>query len=63
MLHLRVTAKILTGETVEPDDDARPQVEIPVNDLQQLLLALVGGAVGEEGNGQWVGHSNGVRHL
>lgn len=63
MLHLRVTANILTGKMVKPDDNAGPQVEILVNNLQQLLLALVGGAIGEQGNGQRVGHSNRVRHL
>lgn len=63
MLHLRVTANFLTGKMVKPDDNARPQVEILVNNLQQLLLALVGGAIGEQGNGQRVGHSNRVRHL
>lgn len=63
VLHLRVTAKILTGNVVKPDDDAGPQVEILVNDLQQLLLALVGGAIGEQGDGQRLGHSDGVCHL
>lgn len=57
------TAEIPTGGGVKPDDDAWPQVKVLVNDLQQLLLALVGGAVGEEGDGQRVGHSNGIRHL
>lgn len=63
MCPLCVTAKILTDKIVKPDDNAGPQVKILVNDLQQLLLALVGGAIGEEGDGQWVGHSNRVRHL
>lgn len=63
MLHLCLTAKVLTGEIVKPDDNAGPQVKILVNNLQQLFLALVGGAIGEQGDGQWVGHSNRVRHL
>lgn len=63
MLHLCVTAKILTGKIGKPDDNAGPQVKILVDDLQQLLLALVGGAVGEQGDGQWVGHADRVRHL
>lgn len=61
--HAPPPPKILTGELVKPDDNAGPQVKILVNDLQQLLLALVGGAVGEQGDGQWVGHANGIRHL
>lgn len=48
---------------MKPDDDAGPQVKVPVDDLQQLLLALLGGAVGEQGDGQRVGDADGVRHL
>lgn len=48
---------------VKPDDYAGPQVKVPVDDLQQLLLALLGGAVGEQGDGQWVGDTDRVRHL
>lgn len=63
MLHLCATAKILTSKTVKPDDNAGPQVKVLVNNLQQLLLALVGRAVGEQGDGQRVGHSDCIRHL
>lgn len=63
MLHLCATAKIPTSKTAKPDDNAGPQVKVLVNDLQQLLLALVGGAVGEQGDGQRVGHSDCIRHL
>lgn len=48
---------------VKPDDYAGPQVKVLVDDLQQLLLGLLGGAVGEQGDGQWVGDSNRIRHL
>lgn len=49
--------------SLKPDDYAGPQVKVPVDDLQQLLLALLGGAVGEQGDGQRVGDADRVRHL
>lgn len=46
-----------------PDDDTRAEVEVLLHDLQQLLLAPLGGPIVEDGDGQGVSHSNGVRHL
>lgn len=31
--------------------------------MQQLLLTLLGGPIGEQGNRQWCCHSNGIGHL
>lgn len=46
-----------------PDNDTRPEVEVLVHHLQQLPLSLLGGSVGEDGNGQRFCHTDGVRHL
>lgn len=46
-----------------PDNDTGPEVEVLVHHLQQLPLGLLGGSVGEDGNGQRFCHTDGVRHL
>lgn len=46
-----------------PDYDSRSEVKVFIDDLQKLLLALWRGAVGEQGDGERVGHSNRIRHL
>lgn len=46
-----------------PDNNTRPEVEVLVHHLQQLPLGLLGGSVGEDGNGQRFCHTNGVGHL
>lgn len=46
-----------------PDDDARPEIEVLVHHIQQLPLCLLGGSVGEDGDGQRLSHANGVGDL
>lgn len=46
-----------------PDNNTRPEVKVLVYHLQQLPLGLLGGSIGEDGNGQWLCHTNGVGHL
>lgn len=46
-----------------PDNDSRPQIEVLVDNVEQLCLCFLGGTVGEQGDGERLGHSNGVGHL
>lgn len=46
-----------------PDYDSWAQIEVLVDDLEQFGLCFLGGPVCEQGNGQRVGHSDGVGHL
>lgn len=46
-----------------PDNDTGSEVEVLLNDIEQFLLTLLGGAIVEDGDGEWVGHSDGIRHL
>ena len=53
----------LSGCHYLPDDDTGPQVEVLVDDAQQLSLGLLRRAVCEEGDGEGVGHADGIGHL
>lgn len=46
-----------------PDNDAWPQIKVLVDDVEQLCLCFLGGTVGEQGDGQRMGHPDGIRHL
>lgn len=46
-----------------PDNDSRAEVKVLPHDVEQLPFALVGRPVMEDGNGQRMGDSDGVRHL
>ena len=46
-----------------PDDDTWPQVEVLVDNAQQLSLWLIRRAVCEQGDGEGVGHADGIGHL
>lgn len=46
-----------------PDDDPRSEVKVLLDDVQQLPLTLLRGSVVEDGDGQRVGHTNGIGHL
>lgn len=60
-------SNVTKGETGSgytlPDNDSRAQIKIPLHDVQQLSLTLVGGSIMEDGDGQWVGNTNRVGHL
>jgi len=45
------------------DDAARTQVEVVLDDLQQLLLGVLGGAVVKHSDRNGLCHADGVRHL
>ena len=51
------------GEECSPDNNTWSKVKVLVNDLEKLFLCLLGGTVGEQGNGEGVGHSDGVGYL
>lgn len=52
-----------SGAALLPDDDTRPKVEVLIDHIQQLSLCLLGGSIGEDGNRQWLSHTNGIGHL
>lgn len=51
------------GRVTLPDDDPRPKVKVLLDDVQQLPLALLRCAIVEDGDGQGVGHTDGIGHL
>lgn len=46
-----------------PHDFSRTEVKVLRHDVQQLLLALLGGPIVEDGDGERVGHSDSIRDL
>lgn len=46
-----------------PDDDPRPEVKVLLDDVQQLPLTLLRRAIVEDGDGQRMGHTDGIGHL
>lgn len=51
------------GAALLPDDNTRPKVKVLIDHIQQLSLCLLGGSIGEDGNRQWLSHTNGIGHL
>lgn len=45
------------------DNDTRPHVKVLADDGHELLGGLIGGTVGLNEHGQWLGDTNGVREL
>lgn len=46
-----------------PHDNPWAEIKVLHDDVQQLLLALLGGSIVEYGHRQWMGDSNSVGHL
>lgn len=46
-----------------PHDNSRTEVKVLRHNFQQLLLALLGGPVVEDGDGEWMGDSNSIGYL
>lgn len=46
-----------------PHDFSRTEVEVLRHNVQQLLLALLGGPVVEDGHGERVGHADSIGDL
>lgn len=46
-----------------PHDDSRTEVKVLCHDVQQLLFALLGRPVVEDGHRERMSHSDGVSHL
>lgn len=46
-----------------PDNDSRAEIKVPLHNVKQLSLTLVGGPIMEDGDGQRMGNSNCVGHL
>lgn len=49
--------------TCLPDDDTWPKVKVLVDNLEQLWLCLLRRTISEHGDGQRLGHSDGIGHL
>ena len=51
------------GAALLPDDNTRPKVKVLIDHIQQLSLCLLRGSIGNDGNRQWLSHTNGIGHL
>lgn len=66
----RTEVAVSSGVTVDGllevellDDDTGSEVPVVADDLNELLVSLLGGAVGVDVDGQWLSNTNGVREL
>lgn len=46
-----------------PDNDPWPEIKVLVDNLEKFWLWLLRGPVGEQGDGQRLGHPDSIRHL
>lgn len=46
-----------------PDDDTWAEVKVLLHYVEQFPLTLFGGAIVKDGNGERMGHANGIGHL
>ena len=63
---MTVSSSLLEDRVLELevlDDAAGPEVEILLDNLHELLLALGAGAVVKHGDRQGLGHADGIRNL